>query len=90
MIAVPTWKLFRAEPELGLSLRARDYDNFRRFSPDGRRDHEVAVFATLNFTEVDYYGFIPTLTLNAGRTESSIGLFDVESYGVQLGVKSAF
>lgn len=88
--AIPTWSLLGAAPELGVSLRARDYDSFRRLSPDGRRDHEAALFATLNFTEADYYGFIPTLTLTAARTTSSIGLFDVDSIGLQLGVKSAF
>lgn len=86
----PTWTLLGAAPELGLSLRARDYARFVMFSPDGRRDTEAAISLTLNFTNAEYYGFIPTLTLEASRTQSSIGLFDMDRLGLQLGVRSAF
>lgn len=86
----PTWEIFGATSEMGLSLRSRDYARFAMFSPDGRRDTEAAVFLTLNFDQAEYYGFIPTLTLEASRTHSSIGLFDMDRLGVQLGVRSAF
>lgn len=86
----PTWEIFGATPEMGLSLRSRDYARFAMFSPDGRRDTEAAAFLTLNFARAEYYGFMPTLTLEASRTHSSIGLFDMDRLGVQLGVRSAF
>jgi hypothetical protein len=44
----------------------------------------------LSFTDAEYYGFIPTITLEASRTESNIGLYEVNRYGLQLGIRSAF
>lgn len=90
LIAEPTWDLMGAAPQFGLSLRARDYDSFSLFSPDGRRDREAAVYMTLSFTQAELYGFIPTVTLEASRTDSNIGLFDVDRYGLQMGFRSAF
>lgn len=90
LIAEPTWTILGADPEIGLRLRARDYASFSFFSPDGRRDNEAALFVTLNFAQAEYYGFMPTLTLEASRISSSIGLFEVDRFGLQLGISSAF
>jgi hypothetical protein len=90
LIAEPTWTILGADPGIGVSFRARDYDSFSFFSPDGRRDNEAAFFVTLNFAQAEYYGFMPTLTLEASRTSSSIGLFEADRFGLQLGVRSAF
>lgn len=90
LLATPDWTVLGAEAQFGLSLRARDYDSYTLFSPDGRRDREAALSLTLSFTEAEVYGFIPTLTLEASRTGSNIGLFDVTRYGLQLGIRSAF
>lgn len=90
LLAEPDWSILGAQPQFGLSLRARDYDSFALFSPDGRRDRETSAYIMLSFTEADYYGFIPTITLEASRTESNIGLYEVNRYGLQLGIRSAF
>lgn len=90
LIAEPTWEVMGAAPQFGLSLRARDYDSYALFSPDGRRDREVALYMTLSFAQAELYGFIPTMTLEASRTDSNIGLFDVNRYGLQMGFRSAF
>lgn len=86
----PNWTLLGAQTEFGVRLRARNYDTYTLFSPDGRRDREVAAFVTFNFTASEYYGYIPSLTVEASRTASSIGLFEVDRLGLQLGIKSAF
>jgi hypothetical protein len=88
--AAPAWDLMGATAQFGLSLRARDHDSYTLFSPDGRRDREVALSVTLNLAQAEFYGFIPTLTLEASRTRSNIGLFDLTRYGLQMGVRSAF
>lgn len=90
LIATPPWELMGATAQFGLSLRARDYASYTLFSPDGRRDSEVALSVTLNLTQAEFYGFVPTVTLEASRTQSNIGLFDVNRYGLQMGVRSAF
>ncbi|MGR3703701.1 MAG: surface lipoprotein assembly modifier [Paracoccaceae bacterium] len=90
LFAEPDWSILGAEAQFGVSLRARDYDSFVFFSPDGRRDREMAVYLMLSFTEAEYYGFIPTMTLEASHTDSNIGLYDVNRVGLQLGIRSAF
>lgn len=90
LIAEPTWTIVGAAPQFGLSLRGRDYDSYNLFSPDGRRDREVALYLTLSFAQAELYGFIPTMTVEASRTDSNIGLFDVNRYGLQMGFRSAF
>ena len=90
LFAIPTWTILGADPQFELSLRARDYDSFRRFSSHGRQDEEVGVSITLNFTKAELYGFTPVLSLDASRTKSNIGLFEVDRHSVQLGIRSAF
>jgi tetratricopeptide (TPR) repeat protein len=90
LVAEPTWSILGAETSLGLSFRGREYDRFILFSPDGRRDREVAANVTLGFTQAEFYGFVPTVTFEASRTRSNIGLYEVDRYGVQLGIRSAF
>ena len=39
---------------------------------------------------MDFYGFIPTVTLNAERTHANIDLYETENFGIQVGIRSAF
>jgi hypothetical protein len=75
--------------ELGLGVALRDYE-VSLHAPDGRQDRKLFADLTATFTEVDYYGFNPSLTLRASRTDSNIGLYDVNRLGLSLGIKSAF
>lgn len=90
LVAEPTWSVLGADATVGLSLRARAYDRFILFSPDGRRDQEASAYLTLGFTQAEFYGFVPTVTFEASRTLSNIGLYEVDRFGVQLGFRSAF
>ena len=87
---LPTWKILGAAPVFGIAFRLRDYPSFSIFSPDGRTDREVSAFLALSFNNAEFYGFTPTVTLSASRTDSSIGLFDTDRFGLQLGIQSAF
>ncbi|WP_319826287.1 hypothetical protein [Thalassovita sp.] len=86
----PAWKMFGSAPTLGLALRWRDYDSYVLFSPDGRQDREASAYIKVRFAGAEYMGFTPSLTISASRTDSSIGLFDVDRTGVALGIESAF
>ena len=78
-----------AAVQFGLGASWRDYD-FSRDSRDGRQDTRVFADVTATFTNIDYYGFNPTMTLSASSTDSNIGLYDVNRVGLNIGIKSAF
>jgi tetratricopeptide (TPR) repeat protein len=56
----------------------------------GREDNEFAVELTADLPAVEYYGFIPSLTLRASRTDSTITRYETEKLGVEVGWRSAF
>ena len=78
-----------AAVQLGLGASWRDYD-VSRDSPDGRQDNRIFADVTATFTQMDYYGFNPTVTLSASKTDSNVGLYDVNRVGLNIGIRSAF
>ncbi len=81
--------LFGATAQLGIWARKRDYD-FSPHSADGREDDRVQVDFTLIFNKFDYYGFNPTMRVSASKTDSNIGLYEAQRFGVNFGIQSAF
>ncbi len=81
--------IFGTRVSFGLDWRQRDYPR-SRYDPAGRNDKELSASIDMVFTEIDRYGFNPTLSINAGQTKSNIGLYDRESLGVSFGMRSAF
>ena len=78
-----------ASLQFGLGAALRDYD-VSRHSAQGRQDRKLFADVTATFTQIDYYGFNPSLTLSASKTDSNIGLYDVNRVGLSIGIKSAF
>ncbi|KIN64400.1 DUF560 domain containing protein [Sulfitobacter noctilucicola] len=78
-----------ASVQFGLGASWRDYDASVH-SRDGRQDNRLFADVTAVFKQIDYYGFNPSLTLSASRTNSNIGLFDTNRVGLNIGIKSAF
>ncbi len=74
---------------LGVDLEYRTYDA-SPFSADGRQDWRGVVRATVGAPGWNFYGFGPTVTFEASRTESNVSLYDVEDFGVRLGIRSVF
>lgn len=75
--------------QFGVSTSYRDYD----ISPhdrSGRREFQVAADITATFKTIDYFGFNPAVSLSASRTNSNIGLYDVNRMGLSIGIASAF
>ncbi|WP_372610003.1 surface lipoprotein assembly modifier [Aquicoccus sp.] len=85
----PPEPILGMETSFGVGLRARDYPA-TPYRAGARRDREASLDMTLGFDKVEYLGFTPTLTLSASRTDSNVGLFDVENLGMALGLRSAF
>ncbi|KEJ90316.1 hypothetical protein [Sulfitobacter donghicola] len=75
--------------QFGLSTSYRDYD-VSPHDASGRRDFEISADVTATFKQVDYYGFNPTVSLNASTTNSNIGLYDVNRLGLSIGIASSF
>ena len=74
---------------LGLNLEYRDYAE-SPFSVDGRQDRRAALRATLGAPGWNFYGFGPTVTFEASRTESNVSLYDAEDFGMRVGITSVF
>lgn len=75
--------------QFGISTSFRDYD----YSPhalSGRQDFQIRGEVTATFKKFDYLGFNPTLSLTASKTNSNIGLYDVNRVGLSVGIASAF
>jgi hypothetical protein len=84
-----------AKPVMGAAIRfnlgteLRDYD-FTQHGPDGRRDTRVFADVTATFRQIDYFGFNPSATVSLSKTNSNIGLYDVNRFGINFGIRSAF
>ncbi len=74
----------------GLALELRDYPESPYKPGEGRLDQRVTLDMSLEFQDVEYMGFTPTLDLRASRNTSNVGLFESEDFGVNIGIKSAF
>ncbi len=88
-------RLDLAEPVLGMALDfgvrvagERYAGSF--FGMTGREDASIAVDVRADLTGLEQYGFMPSVTLRAERTESTLGLYDTEKLGLELGWRSAF
>ncbi len=84
--AKPIWG---TQLSLNLSAEKRDYAK-SIYDISGRHDLTVTAGANLLFSNVSYYGFSPSLSLETSRTNSNISLFRRESTAVRLGVQSTF
>lgn len=74
---------------LGLWAETRDYDR-SRYSDEGREDMSWGGEVSVAFEKIDYMGFMPVMKIEAQRTESNIGLYDSETLGMSLSIRSKF
>lgn len=75
-------------PVISLSFQARNFD--RPFLGAVREDRETTLNASFLFSDLDYFGFAPTVGFSASRNKSNISLYDSEEFGLNLGLKSVF
>ncbi|MFP7675304.1 tetratricopeptide repeat protein [Marivita sp. S0852] len=75
--------------QFGLALGEKTHDR-SSLSSDGREETTVKATITAALPDLDFYGFMPTITFRAERTDANIDIYETENYGVQLGIRSAF
>lgn len=81
--------------DLRLTLGARNTDYPRYFigffeAPGGRQDDAVFASLDITFSEIDYAGFVPRVTLLTQRTSSNISRFETSSTALSFGIESKF
>lgn len=88
-----TYSLGRKVLGTGLSFSwgadRRDYDVYG-LSIDGRHDKSVSLGVNAIFQDVSYFGFSPSLSIDAKRTYSNVSRFSSESVSAGFGWQSNF
>ncbi|MGR3341694.1 MAG: surface lipoprotein assembly modifier, partial [Paracoccaceae bacterium] len=74
---------------LSMALEKRDYD-VSVFDLSGRHDLTLSAGAAVAFPGISYFGFSPSLSVEASRTQSNVNIFDRESVAVRIGIQSNF
>ncbi|OCX60939.1 hypothetical protein BFP70_15815 [Thioclava sp. SK-1] len=75
--------------DLGLGLTHRMHPDFP-FMRDGQSDTSADAHLSATFSQVDYFGYVPVVTLNARKSIADVPLYESESLGVSVGLRSAF
>ena len=78
----------KTQLELSLGVQRAEYETNSFFGD--RRDNRITASSTLIFSDINYFGFSPTATLTAQRTNSSVARFRTESLGINIGLRSSF
>lgn len=73
----------------GASTETRMYD-YSVYAEGPREDTSATVRMSVNFAEIEYYGFQPVINVDARRNESSVALFDRDFMSVGLDLRSSF
>ena len=73
----------------GLSLRGADY-GLSLYSRHGRQDVRWAASLSATVDQITYLGFSPVLSLEFARNNSNIALYDTQTVGIGLSVRSRF
>ncbi len=58
--------------------------------PDGRKDHTKSAALHMDFTTLDYMGFVPRVSVRAYQTKSNVSRFETDGVSLALGFRSAF
>ena len=72
-----------------LRLNRADWDR-STWSANGRHDRGASASVSAELNHLDYMGFVPVITLEAGRNWSNIGLYDNDTFGLGIGFTSTF
>jgi hypothetical protein len=78
----------KTKVELSLGLQRAEYETSVFYGD--RNDNRLTASSTFTFGDINYFGFSPTATVSASRTNSTVGRFSTESLGINIGLRSAF
>jgi hypothetical protein len=73
----------------GLDYEERKHDA-TIYQPGERRDETVSGRVSMQFTQVEYYGFQPVVTLEGTRSTSNVDLFDRDYLQLGFDLRSSF
>lgn len=82
-------RLWNTKLSLFAGIGYKTYDEFS-LSLDGRRDRSVSAGFTAVFESVSYFGFSPSVTVAANKTQSNVARFTTHSVEARLGFTSNF
>jgi tetratricopeptide (TPR) repeat protein len=74
---------------IGVEAERRRYD-VAAFTLDGRDDRTLRLRASFGLPRVEFYGFYPTLEVEASRTESNVSRYTTDDVTLDLGFRSSF
>lgn len=77
----------------GLTVGYSDYEAYGFLpvaAPGGRQETFVYADVTAVFKSIDYAGFVPAVTVWAGRKSSNVSRFNTKELSVSLGIQSKF
>jgi hypothetical protein len=86
-------KALNAKLSAGLTAAYSDYEAYGFFpiaAPGGRQETSVYADVTAVFQNIDYAGFVPAVTVRAGRKSSNVSRFNTKELSVSLGIQSKF
>ncbi|HCZ00399.1 MAG: hypothetical protein A3D16_01305 [Rhodobacterales bacterium RIFCSPHIGHO2_02_FULL_62_130] len=85
----------RARPVLGvvlagnLGLEARDYP-VSPYDIGGRQDFRLSAGLSATLTQISYMGFSPVLSVTMAQARSTVAIYETQTLGVGLSVRSNF
>jgi Surface lipoprotein assembly modifier len=80
----------RVRTSLSLDYRDTRYAGLVPLFNTRRHGRRTSLFLSMFFTQMDYFGFAPTLTLGLIRNQSSISIYDTTEGRVSFGFNSTF
>ena len=72
-----------------VSLQMAGYD-MSPYTANGRQDQRLGGSLTATLQRLSYLGFSPVLSLDVARNASNVALYDTETIGISVSVKSRF
>ncbi|KKM83018.1 hypothetical protein LCGC14_1313600 [marine sediment metagenome] len=85
----PDRPILSTELTLSASLKMQDFDA-SSFATGGRFDSTATLGAEMLFREIESHGFSPVLSVTGAWRSSDIDLYDSETLGLRLGLRSSF
>lgn len=82
-----------AKISLSLGASFLDFPIYRSgtsIAPGGRQDRTIFTSATFTFQNLDYAGFMPTVTLRAQKSDSNVSRFTTTEISLAVGIRSRF
>jgi hypothetical protein len=77
------WAHYPTHSYIDSSFRIVDLDG-------GRKDVNTSLTMDVTLVELDYWGFVPTVSVEQSRTDSNVPGYVADSFGISVGFRSSF